>query len=315
MSHAWQHSFSSGERASSDITEDSCEPQEKIIQKPTEIQDSSDPVEQYLREIRVAKLLTKEEEVFYARLARKGDMAARQRMIESNLRLVVKIARRYTRSNMSLLDLIEEGNLGLIHAVKKFDPEKGFRFSTYGAWWIQQTIERAIMNQSRTVRLPVHIVKQLNTCLRTERKLCNTLEHEPKAKDIALAINKTSLAVERIMHLNEKTLSTDYAVSGDVDKPLLDILRNETEDDPSILFDHIALQSAVTRWLKMLPPKQKEVVARRFGLLDHEVTTLDQTGKEMGLTRERVRQIQSEALKRLRLLLETQGETQETLLS
>lgn len=275
---------------------------------------SVDPVEIYLREIRRSKLLTKEEEVAIARKARKGCEASRKHLIESNLRLVVKIARRYTRSPLSISDLIEEGNIGLMHAVEKFDPERGFRFSTYGAWWIQQTIERAIMNQSRIVRLPVHVVKKLHTCLRAEKKLSTELLHEPKPKDISQIVDHSAEEVEKLMSLNERTLSMDHPLSSQIDRPLLDTLSNAQPDDPAHSCNREEVEDRIMHWLSILSPKQREVVVRRFGLMGHEVTTLDQTGKEIGLTRERVRQIQSEALKRLRGLIEGLGNDKETLL-
>lgn len=268
---------------------------------------SSDPTDIYLREIGAAPLLSKEEEVHFARLAKKGDNAARHRMIESNLRLVVKIARRYTRSGMAILDLIEEGNLGLMHAVEKFDPERGFRFSTYSAWWIQQTIERAIMSQNRTIRLPVHMVKKLNNCLRTTRTLAKSLDHEPSTEEIASAWGSTILEVEKIMRLNDKVISIDMPISEDVNKPLLEIMGAE-KCDP---FEHLCyakLKMHLDAWLENLNAKQRAVVEHRFGLNDQEPMTLDETGQKIGLTRERVRQLQAEALKSLRATIEKQGD-------
>jgi len=182
-----------------------------------------DPTDMYLREIGIAPLLSREEEVHYGRLARQGDSKARQRMIESNLRLVVKIARRYLKSGMPILDLIEEGNIGLMRAVEKFDPERGFRFSTYSAWWIQQTIERAIMSQNRTIRLPVHMAKRLNKCIKVSQKL----EEEPKANKIAEVMGRTTDEIEKMLLLNEKIVSIDVPISDDVNKPMVDTLGNE----------------------------------------------------------------------------------------
>lgn len=174
-----------------------------------------DATQIYLSEIGFSPLLTAEEEVFYARRALRGDIASRQRMIESNLRLVVKISRRYNNRGLALLDLIEEGNLGLIRAVEKFDPEKGFRFSTYATWWIRQTIERAIMNQTRTIRLPIHIVKELNIYLRTARELAQKLDHEPSAEEIAEQLDKPVEDVSRMLRLNERITSVDTPIAGD----------------------------------------------------------------------------------------------------
>lgn len=273
---------------------------------------SPDPTDIYLKEIGAAPLLTKEEEVYFARLVQQGDMAAKSRMIESNLRLVVKIARRYLRSGMPILDLIEEGNIGLIRAVEKFDPELGFRFSTYGAWWIQQTIERAIMSQNRTIRLPVHIVKRLNSCLRTSRELAKELDHEPTADEIAHKMQKSASEVEKILALNEKIISIDTPISDEISKPLLDTIGCSSGDPMQVALAN-NLKKNICKWLDKLTVMQRAVVERRFGLNDFEPTTLEQTGHEIGLTRERVRQLQSEALKSLKLIIESKGEDFDTL--
>lgn len=275
---------------------------------------SPDPTDLYLKEIGAAALLTKEEEVYYARLIQKGDMAAKKRMIESNLRLVVKIARRYLRSGMPILDLIEEGNIGLIRAVEKFDPELGFRFSTYGAWWIQQTIERAIMSQNRTIRLPVHIVKRLNSCLRVSRELAKELDHEPTAEEIAQKMQKTPAEVEKILGLNERVISIDSPISEEIGRPLLDTI-GSCAQDPLQAALAVNLKKHVAHWLEKLTVMQRAVVERRFGLNEFEATTLEQTGHEIGLTRERVRQLQSEALKALKIIIESRGEDFDTLVS
>lgn len=191
-----------------------------------------DATQLYLGEIGYSPLLTAEEEVYFARRALRGDVASRRRMIESNLRLVVKIARRYGNRGLALLDLIEEGNLGLIRAVEKFDPERGFRFSTYATWWIRQTIERAIMNQTRTIRLPIHIVKELNVYLRTARELSHKLDHEPSAEEIAEQLDKPVDDVSRMLRLNERITSVDTPLGGDSEKALLDILADEKENGP-----------------------------------------------------------------------------------
>ncbi|HAS4807629.1 TPA: sigma-70 family RNA polymerase sigma factor [Vibrio cholerae O1 biovar El Tor str. N16961] len=239
---------------------------------------SLDATQMYLSEIGFSPLLTAEEEVLYARRALRGDEAARKRMIESNLRLVVKISRRYSNRGLALLDLIEEGNLGLIRAVEKFDPERGFRFSTYATWWIRQTIERALMNQTRTIRLPIHVVKELNIYLRTARELSQRLDHEPTPEEIALELDRPVDDVTKMLRLNERISSVDTPIGGDE-----------------------------------LNPKQKEVLARRFGLLGYEPSTLEEVGREINLTRERVRQIQVEGLRRLREILVKQGLNMEAL--
>lgn len=274
---------------------------------------SKDPTDLYLKEIGVTPLLSKEEEVYFGRLARQGDEAARKRMIESNLRLVVRIARRYMRSGLAILDLIEEGNIGLMRAVEKFDPERGFRFSTYSAWWIQQTIERAIMSQTRTIRLPVHMVKKLNGCLRTTRNLAKNLDHEPTVEEIASAWGRTAEEVEKMLSINERVVSIDTPISDEVNKPLLDTIGHD-QDDPLEYLNNDKLKKNVEYWLSNLNPKQRAVVERRFGLNGCDPLTLDQTGLEIGLTRERVRQLQSDALKILRTQIEDQGSNFESFL-
>lgn len=266
-----------------------------------------DATQLYLGEIGYSPLLTAEEEVLFARKTLRGDEAARKRMIESNLRLVVKIARRYNNRGLPLLDLIEEGNLGLIRAVEKFDPERGFRFSTYATWWIRQTIERAIMNQTRTIRLPIHVVKELNVYLRTARELAHHLDHEPTAEEIAAALDKPVEDVNRMLRLNERISSVDKPIGGDNEKALLDIIADEQHSTPELTTQEDDLNQSLVKWLHELNAKQREVLARRFGLLGYEPSTLEDVGREIGLTRERVRQIQVEALRRLREMLMQEG--------
>ncbi|MAD45611.1 MAG: RNA polymerase sigma factor RpoS [Oceanospirillaceae bacterium] len=266
-----------------------------------------DATQLYLNEIGFSPLLSAEEEVHYARLARKGDEMGRRRMIESNLRLVVKISRRYVNRGLSLLDLIEEGNLGLIRAVEKFDPERGFRFSTYATWWIRQTIERAIMNQTRTIRLPIHVVKELNVYLRAARELTQKLDHEPTAEEIAELLEKPVEDVKRMLKLNERVTSIDTPLGPSSDKSILDTIADERVNDPGEELQNQDIHSNLDRWIEELPEKQREVLSRRFGLRGYETSTLEDVGREIGLTRERVRQIQVEALKRLREIMEKQG--------
>ncbi len=219
-----------------------------------------DATQLYLGEIGYSPLLTAEEEVYFARRALRGDVASRRRMIESNLRLVVKIARRYGNRGLALLDLIEEGNLGLIRAVEKFDPERGFRFSTYATWWIRQTIERAIMNQTRTIRLPIHIVKELNVYLRTARELSHKLDHEPSAEEIAEQLDKPVDDVSRMLRLNERITSVDTPLGGDSEKALLDILADEKENGPEDTTQDDDMKQSIVKWLFELNAKQREVL-------------------------------------------------------
>ncbi len=261
----------------------------------------------YLGEIGFSPLLSAEEEVYFSRLLQKGDEAARKRMIESNLRLVVKIARRYMNRGLPLLDLIEEGNLGLIRAVEKFDPERGFRFSTYATWWIRQTIERGLMNQTRTIRLPIHVVKEINVYLRAARQLAQSLDREPSPEDVAEMLDKPIEDVKRMLGLNERIASVDSPRGPGSDRPLLDSIPDLSTPDPAVLLQDRDVQLHVDTWLGKLSDKQRSVVERRFGLHGREIATLEQVGNELGVTRERVRQIQIEALRRLRDILEREG--------
>ncbi len=267
----------------------------------------ADATRLYLKEIGFSALLTAEEEVYYARRARKGNEAARHRMIESNLRLVVKIARRYMNRGLALLDLIEEGNLGLIRAVEKFDPERGFRFSTYATWWIRQTIERAIMNQTRTIRLPVHVLKEINIYLRAARYLSQKMDHEPTPEEVATLLDKPIEDVKEMLGLNERIASMDAPLDADPERSLLDAIADERTPDPEKILQDEDLHAQIRAWLNELNDKQREVVERRFGLNGREISTLEEVGADIGVTRERVRQIQVEALRRLRVMLEKNG--------
>ena len=268
----------------------------------------------YLKEIGSSPLLTAEEEVAYALRLQGGDEIARHKMIESNLRLVVKIARCYMNRGLDFLDLIEEGNIGLMRAVEKFDPHRGFRFSTYATWWIRQTIERALMNQTRTIRLPVHIVKELNVCRREARKLAQYLDHVPTSEEIAKALDKPVETVNKVFELNDKVGSLDIPV-GDNDKSLGDTIPDQQTNSPERITGDENLYGKLASWIDELPEKQREVLVRRFGLRDHKQETLDQVGREVGLTRERVRQIQIDGLRRLNDLLKQNGLSRELIFS
>jgi RNA polymerase nonessential primary-like sigma factor len=279
-----------------------------------EAQTLSDATQIYLHNIGLNRLFTPAEELHYARLTAAGEFGARQKMIEHNLRLVVNVAKQYLNRGMPLLDLVEEGNLGLMHALDKFDPERGFRFSTYATWWIRQNIERAIMNQSRTIRLPVHVIKELNTVLRAQRHLSAHSDREPSIDDVAHLLGREPADVRRVLAHNEHTASLDAPL--DID-PLLSVGESIADDQsvpPDLQLHTGEIESLVRAWLAQLNDKQRIVIERRFGLNGQEVCTLEQLAVLLRLTRERVRQIQLEALAALRRLLRRRGLSKEMLL-
>ncbi|MCD6707934.1 MAG: RNA polymerase sigma factor RpoS [Thiobacillus sp.] len=266
-----------------------------------------DVTQLYLNEIGQAPLLTAEEEVVLARRVVEGDFEARQTMIERNLRLVVNIAKHYANRGLTLLDLVEEGNLGLIHALEKFDPERGFRFSTYATWWIRQNIERAIMNQSRTIRLPVHIIKELNIYLRARRHLETHGVADATSDDIAALTGHAVEDVRRIMQLNERVASLDAPLDVDPMLSLGEAIADENAHLPDEMLLLEEIGHHVREWLGQLNDKQRWVIERRFGLNGCEACTLEDLALELQVTRERVRQIQMEALRVLRQTLRRRG--------
>lgn len=270
-----------------------------------------DVTQRYMQEIGHSALLNAEEEIYYARLVQKGCLRSRNHMIEANLRLVVKIARRYLNRGLPFIDLIEEGNLGLMRAVEKFDPERGFRFSTYATWWIRQTIERALMCQARLIRLPIHVAKELNGYLRASRELTHTLDHEPTPEEIGKKIGKKSQSVENILNLREKMVSLDASIDEEIEWSLVNNVADQEGTDPLEQLAVDGFQEEIACWLRQLPSRQRAVVARRFGLEGHEQATLEDVGEAIGLTRERVRQIQMEALHTLKVFLQEKGITGE----
>ncbi len=272
-----------------------------------------DATQLYLSEIGFVPLLTAEDEVELGRRVQKNDPAARKRMIESNLRLVVKSARRYLGRGLPLLDLIEEGNMGLMRAVEKFNPELGYRFSTYATWWIRQSIERGIINQGRTVRLPIHVIREINAYMRANRKLTQDLVREPHLDEMASVFERSLEAIERMRSLREPVASVDVGLGDGGDAPLLDTLTDENLPGPADLIEMENMRGVLDHWLLALSDKQRRVIEMRFGLHGQDRCTLEEVGEELGVTRERVRQIQVEAMRRLRQFLVKAGVTRETL--
>ncbi len=274
----------------------------------------NDVTQRYLNEIGAKPLFTLSEEADWARRARAGDFAARQKMIEHNLRLVVNIAKHYLNRGIPLLDLIEEGNLGLIHSIEKFDPERGFRFSTYATWWIRQSIERAIMNQSRTIRLPVHVVKEINIVLRALRHLESANGREIHVEQIAHLIDRSVDDVRRVLALNEHIASLDTPLEIDPSHTLADAVADDNALDPAALLQSIEADDLLANWVVQLSDKQRQVIERRYGLCDGDVCTLETIALDLGLTRERVRQIQMEALDQLRRIVKRGGVTRDSMI-
>jgi len=277
---------------------------------------STDTTQHYLNRIGAKPLLGAEQEVQVATLAKAGDFAARQKMIEHNLRLVVSIAKHYINRGVVLLDLIEEGNIGLMRAIDKFEPERGFRFSTYATWWIRQSIERAIMNQARTVRLPVHMVRELNQILRAKYHL-EAQHHDGKeasAEDIASLVGRPVEEVQDILALSEHATSLDAPLDNDPQSSLMDMLPDDGDVSPDAQAEQHEMTLLVRDWLQKLPDKQRVVVMRRFGLDNDDPATLETLAEEMGVTRERVRQIQQEALVKLKRAMAARGVLRDSLL-
>lgn len=273
----------------------------------------NDVTQIYLNEIGINPLLTAEQEGILSRRVKQGDFEARQKMIEHNLRLVVNIAKHYLNRGIPLLDLVEEGNLGLMHALDKFDPERGFRFSTYATWWIRQNIERAIMNQSRTIRLPVHVVKELNQVLRAQRQLEAKNGCTATAEAIAERLDKPIADVRAVLALNEHTASLDAPLDIDPNLSIGESIADEQAISPELNIHNAEVESLIREWIAQLTDKQRLVIRYRYGIDDVEVLTLEDLAAQMDLTRERVRQIQLEALAQLRRLIKRRGVSRDVL--
>jgi RNA polymerase primary sigma factor len=264
---------------------------------------SRDAIKLYLRDIQKTTLLTAEEERTLARRIEQGDMAARDRMIESNLRLVVKIAKRYMNRGLPFLDLIEEGNLGLIKAVERFKLSKECRFSTYATWWIRQSIERALVNQSRTIRLPVHVSDDINRFIKVTRNLLNEHNREPQVKEVADAMGVEAAYVRRLMILLKRTYSFEHPMGENNDYSLMDTIEDTSSVNPSELAEWLNKYHIIIRHFATLNANEREILALRFGLDDRDPQTLDTIGRQFGVTRERIRQIEAKSLDKLRQLL------------
>ena len=261
---------------------------------------TDDPVRMYLKEIGKVSLLTQEEEIELAVRMSQGDEEAKRRMAEANLRLVVSIAKRYVGRGMLFLDLIQEGNLGLIKAVEKFDYTKGYKFSTYATWWIRQAITRAIADQARTIRIPVHMVETINKVIRVSRQLLQELGHDPSAEEIAAEMNMPVDKVRDILKIAQEPVSLETPIGEEEDSHLGDFIPDEDASEPSEAASFSLLKEQLMEVLDTLTPREKKVLELRFGIVDGRTRTLEEVGKEFNVTRERIRQIEAKALRKLR---------------
>ena len=261
---------------------------------------TEDPVRMYLKEIGTVPLLTAEEEYSLAMKKQEGDEYAKQRLIEANLRLVVSIAKRYTGRGMSFLDLVQEGNLGLIKGVEKFDPEKGFKLSTYATWWIRQSVTRALADQARTIRVPVHMVETINKMSKMQRKLTLELGYEPSIKELAEHLDMTEEKVQEIMQIAREPASLETPIGEEDDSNLGDFVADANVLSPEGNVESVMLREDIDSLLDDLKERERQVIVLRFGLEDGHPRTLEEVGREFNVTRERIRQIEAKALRKLR---------------
>lgn len=267
---------------------------------PEGVDSSDDSVRMYLREIGKIPLLTSKEEILLAKRIQQDDEVAKKRLAEANLRLVVSIAKKYIGRGLSLLDLIQEGNTGLLRAVEKFDYRKGFKFSTYATWWIRQAITRAIADQARTIRIPVHMVETINRLIRVQRQLVQDLGREPLPEEIAAEMEMEVDKVEQILKINQDTVSLEAPVGEEEDSRLGDFLEDKDSMSPEESAIYELLRNHIGEFLQYLNPREQKIIKMRFGLDDGRTHTLEEVGKEFGVTRERIRQIEAKALKKLK---------------
>jgi len=305
------------EREDEVALKESSEPEEKPEKhwdRKGERSEGLDAVKSYLRDIRHSTLLTFEQEQELGKRTSAGDFSAREQMIESNLRLVVSIGKRYMNRGLPFADIVEEGNLGLIKAVEKFDYARGFRFSTYASWWIRQFIERAIINQAKLIRLPVHVVERLNRYLSEVEQLVQELGREPRADETADRMRIPQQDVINLKLLIRTTYSLDSPITEGTDTFLRDVIEDPTAVSPAANAEGVQRREEIMTWMQDLQEKEKTVIVLRFGLGGDEAQTLEEIGRDLGLTRERVRQIETAALLKLRAIIEKKTLTQEDLL-
>jgi RNA polymerase primary sigma factor len=289
-----------------EIAGDGAQPAPKRSQIDLTVEPSLDSLRLYLRSIGRVDLLTADQEVFLAKRIERGDMAAKQQMIEANLRLVVSIAKGYLGRGLSFLDLIQEGSLGLIRAVEKFDYRRGYKFSTYATWWIRQAVTRAIADKARTIRIPVHMVEKLNKVVHVERQLVQEFGREPTPEEIAFELQWTTREVKDILRISQLPVSLEKPIGEEEDSELGDFVEDETAESPFELASENLRRENVRRALDALPPREREVIEMRYGLRGHKARTLEEVGRAFGVTRERIRQIENNTLKKLEGLPEAQ---------